>query len=383
VPNVEKRDYYEVLQVERRADAGTIKTAYRRLALKYHPDKNEGDEGAAEMFKEASEAYQVLSDPQKRQLYDRHGHAGLGGNVGFADMGDILGNLGDLFGAFFGGQSAGGARRGATLRVQLDIDFEEMALGAKKTLTFRRRVPCEDCGGSGATDGKPPVRCDDCRGQGSVITNEGFFSVRRACPRCEGEGSLVQNPCRGCRGEGLVNGRREVEVDIPAGVYDGVTIRVPGEGEPAPRGGVPGDLNVRIRVEEHAVFQRSPNDPADLFLPVPVPITTALLGGSVEIPSLEGTMTLDVPAGTEPGDTLTVRGGGVPRLQSRGRGHLYAHILYDIPRRPSRKLKRALEALRDVEEGEPGPQRKKFSDALKDHERYREKMRKGKRGEDG
>lgn len=367
MPNVGKRDYYEVLQIERRADATTIKTSYRRLALEFHPDKNEGDDAAAESFREASEAYQVLSDPKKRDIYDSHGHAGLDGNVGFSDMGDMLGNLGDLFGAFFGGQGGAGSRRGATLRVTLEISFEEMAEGTEKTLTFRRHVECEDCAGSGSADGKPPVRCHDCGGRGFVVSNEGFFSVRRGCPGCDGEGARIENPCRGCRGEGLVTGRREVSVSIPAGVFDGVTIRVPGEGEPAPRGGVPGDLNVRVSVDEHRLFHRSPNDPADLLVQVPVPITTALLGGEVEIPSLEGTMMLDVPAGTQPGDTIRVRGGGVPHLQGRGRGHLHAHIVYDAPRRPSRKLKRALDAMREVEEGEPGPQRRKFTDSVKEH----------------
>jgi len=372
---VGKRDYYEVLQIKQTADGSTIKTAYRRLALQFHPDKNEGNEAAVESFKEASEAYQVLSDTRKRELYDRHGHAGLDGSVGYSDVGDILGNLGDLFGAFFGGQGGGGARRGATLRVTLEISFEEMAAGTEKTLTFRRRVECEDCTGSGSADGKPPVRCHDCDGRGFVVSNEGFFSVRRGCPGCEGEGARIENPCRDCRGEGLVTGRREVSVSIPAGVFEGVTIRVPGEGEPAPRGGVPGDLNVRINVDEHRLFLRSPNDPADLYVSVPVPITTALLGGEIEIPSLEGTMMLDIPAGTEPGDTIRVRGGGVPHLQGRGRGSLHAHIVYDVPRRPSRKLKRALDAMRAVESEEPGPQRRKFTDLVKDHLRQYEKTR--------
>jgi len=283
VPDVEKRDYYEVLQVERRADAVTIKTAYRRLALKFHPDKNLGDEAAAELFKEASEAYQVLSDSTKRALYDQHGHAGLDGGIGFTNVSDIFGAFSDLFGAFFGGSADGGMRRGSSLRAEILVPFDELVEGAHKSLSVRRRVSCETCTGSGSADGKPPVRCGACGGQGFVVSSEGFFSMRRGCPRCRGEGSTVENPCRSCQGEGLVMGRREIELTIPPGVFDGVTMRVPGEGEPAPRGGVPGDLNVRVRVEEHPVFLRSPDDPADLFIQVPVPISTALLGGEVEI----------------------------------------------------------------------------------------------------
>jgi len=353
----------------------TIKTAYRRLALKFHPDKNLGDEAAAELFKEASEAYQVLSDSTKRALYDQHGHAGLDGGIGFTNVSDIFGAFSDLFGAFFGGSADGGMRRGSSLRAEILVPFDELVEGAHKSLSVRRRVSCETCTGSGSADGKPPVRCGACGGQGFVVSSEGFFSMRRGCPRCRGEGSTVENPCRSCQGEGLVMGRREIELTIPPGVFDGVTMRVPGEGEPAPRGGVPGDLNVRVRVEEHPVFLRSPDDPADLFIQVPVPISTALLGGEVEIPSLEGSISLDVAAGTQPGQTVRVRGGGLPRFQGHGRGHLYVHVLYDVPRRPGRKLKKAIESLREPETGEPGPARRKFNDLLKQHLRRRDKER--------
>ncbi|MDJ0521524.1 MAG: molecular chaperone DnaJ [Planctomycetota bacterium] len=379
MPDTGKRDYYEVLGVARDADDKQLKTAYRRLALKYHPDKNEGDEKAEELFKEASEAYEVLSNPDKRARYDRFGHEGLGEQVGFSDVSDIFGAFSDLFGAFFGGaQHQRGMRRGASLRAEIVVPFEEMAEGAHKTLSLRRRVSCEDCKGYGSSDGKPPVSCGACGGQGYIISSEGFFSMRRACPRCRGEGEVIQNACRGCGGEGLVMGRRDIELSIPAGVHDGIVLRAPGEGEPAPRGGVPGDLNVRVRVEDHDVFLRSPEDPADLFLQVPVPIATALLGGEVEIPSLEGSITLDVAAGTSPGDTLRVRGGGLPRFQGHGRGHLYVRILYDVPKKPSRKLKRVLEDLRSTEDGEPGPARRRFRDTLKDHLRSIEKRKKKK-----
>jgi len=368
VPDTGKRDYYEVLGVARDVSAGDLKRSYRRLALKYHPDKNPGDESAEEAFKEASEAYEVLSDDDKRARYDRYGHEGLRGQVGFTDVSDIFGAFSDFFGQMFGGQAQGrGVRGGASLRAQVVVPFDEMAAGAKKVLSLRRRVACESCSSTGSADGKPPVACESCGGQGFVVSSEGFFAMHRACPRCGGAGEVIRNPCRGCRGEGLVMGRREIELTIPAGVYDGITLRIPGEGEPAPHGGVPGDLNVRVRVEEHPVFLRSPDDPSDLFLQVPIPISTAVLGGEVEIPSLDGSTTLEVEAGTAPGDTIRVRGGGLPRFQRSGRGHLYVRVLYDVPKRPSRKLRRAVETLRDVEQGEPGPARRSFEDDLKNH----------------
>ncbi len=379
MPDTGKRDYYEVLGVSRDADDRQLKTAYRRLALKYHPDKNPGDETAEEQFKEASEAYEVLSNADQRARYDRFGHEGLGDQVGFSNVSDIFGAFSDLFGAFFGGQGGQqGMRRGASLRAEIVVPFEEVASGVQKTLSLRRRVGCDDCSGYGSSDGKPAVSCGACGGQGYIVSSEGFFSMRRACPRCQGEGEVIQNPCRSCRGDGLVMGRREIELNIPSGVPDGIVLRVPGEGEPAPRGGVPGDLNVRVRVQEHDVFIRSPDDPADIFLQVPVPLSTALLGGEVEIPSLEGSMSLDVAAGTSPGDTLRVRGGGLPHFQGHGNGHLYVRILYDVPKRPSRKLKRAIEDLRAVEDGEPGPARRRFQDTLKDHLRQTEKRKKKK-----
>lgn len=379
MPDTGKRDYYEVLGVARDARDKQLKIAYRRLALKFHPDKNPGDASAEEQFKEASEAYEVLSNPDKRARYDRFGHEGLGDQVGFGDVSDIFGAFSDLFGSFFGGQQRqAGVRRGASLRAEIVVPFEEMAEGAQKTLSLRRRVNCEDCKGYGSSDGKPAVSCGGCGGQGYIISSEGFFSMRRACPRCQGAGEVIQNPCRTCRGEGLVMGRRDIELTIPQGVHDGIVLRAPGEGEPAPRGGVPGDLNVRVRVQEHDVFLRSPEDPADLFMQVPVPIGTALLGGEIEIPSLEGSVTLDIAAGTAPGDTVRVRGGGLPRFQAGGRGHLYVRILYDVPAKPSRKLKRVLEDLRSTEKGEPGPAGRRFHDTLKDHLRHIDKRKKKK-----
>jgi len=379
VPDVGKRDYYEVLGVPRTASDKEIKAAYRRLALKLHPDKNPDDAGAEERFKEASEAYDVLSG-DKREVYDRHGHAGLDGQVGFGNVGDIFGAFedifgGDLFSSFFGGARGGRARRGADVPVETQLTFDEMAEGVEKTLKIRRRMACDTCDGSGSKGGKPALTCTTCNGNGVVLSSQGFFSVRRACPRCGGEGSVVQDPCSTCDGAGGVMGRRDLTVKIPAGVHDGVILRVQREGEPAPRGGAPGDLNVHVRVDEHPMLLRSPEDPADLYLSVPIPIATALLGGSIEIPSLEGSMEIDIDPGTSPGATLRVRGQGLPRFQSRGRGSVYVRVAYDVPKSPSRKLRKALEGLREVEEGETGPERRRFQDTLKDHLRAQEKKR--------
>ncbi len=373
MPNNGKRDYYDVLGVSRDASDQDVKKAYRRLALKYHPDKNPGDDEAAARFKEAAEAYDVLSDSEKRARYDQYGHAGVDGQVGFSDASDIFGAFSEIFGDFFGGGRRSRVARGASLRVEVVVPFEEMAEGITKTLSLKRRVRCDTCEGAGSEDGRPPVSCPTCGGGGYVATNQGFFSMRRTCPRCHGGGGVIERPCKRCSGEGLVAGKREIELQIPEGIHDGVVLRMTGEGEPAPRGGHPGDLNVIVRVRDHDLFVRSPEDPADLLMAVPVPVTTAILGGHVEIPSLLGTVTLDVPSGTKPGALLRVRGAGLPRFQRSGRGHLYARITYDVPSRPSRKMKKALEALRELEQHESGPARRAFADDVRRYEQQRER----------
>lgn len=376
----EKRDYYEVLGVSRDAGADEVKSAYRKLALKFHPDKNPGDKSAEERFKEAAEAYEVLSDPDKRQAYDRLGHAGVGGGAGFQDVGDVFGAFGDIFGndflgSLFGGGSGSvrrGPPRGRSLRAEIEISFAEMAAGVSKTISLKRNETCKTCRGSGSKDGRPPVSCGTCRGQGRVAVNQGFFSISRPCPRCGGEGLSVEHPCGTCGGAGLSPGRREIALKIPAGVPDGVILRISGEGEPGPRGGPPGDLNCVIRVEAHPLFQRMEEDPADLLVEVPVPLATAVLGGRLEIPSLSGaTTSLTLEAGTEPGQVLRVRGGGLPRFQGSGTGSLYVRVRYDVPKSPGKALRKALEALRETEAQEIGPARRRFEDEVKRHERSR------------
>jgi molecular chaperone DnaJ len=370
----EKRDYYEVLGVGREASADDVKAAYRKLALKYHPDKNPGDRQAEERFKEAAEAYEVLSTPEKRQAYDRHGHAGVGGGVGFQDANDIFGAFSDifgsdLFGSLFGGAAGGrrsGPPRGRSLRVEIGVTFEEMAKGVSKTISLKRNETCGTCRGSGAKDGKPPVTCASCRGQGRVAVNQGFFAISRTCPRCGGEGVTVEHPCGTCGGAGLAPQKREITLRVPTGVPDGVILRVAGEGEHGPRGGPPGDLNCLIRVVEHPLFHRSDDDPADLLVDVPVPLSTAVLGGKIEVPGLGGaTSTLSVDAGTEPGQVLRVKGAGLPRFQGGGNGSLFVRVVYDVPKAPGRALRKAFEALRDAESGELGPARRRFEDEVK------------------
>ena len=374
----DKRDYYEVLGVSRSASESEVKAAYRRLALKNHPDKNPGDRDAEARFKEAAEAYEVLGDSDKRQQYDQYGHAGLNGQVGFSDMGDIFSAFSDVFSSFFGGGRGGpGTARGASLRMEVGVTFEEMAEGVEREVRLKRRVACDACDGAGSADGGAPVRCRTCAGHGVVMSRQGFFSMQTTCPSCHGAGTSIQNPCRRCEGEGLVPGSRTLTLRVPSGVQDGMTLVMRGEGEPAPRGrGQPGDLRVRVRVEPHPLFERVMEDPADLLMDVPVPVSVALLGGKVQIPTLDGTLDLDLDAGTEPGQLVRVRNAGLPRLDRGRRGNLYARIVYDVPARPSRKLKKALENLRETEAQEPGPARRKFTDRIKAHRKALERRKK-------
>src|SRR5438477_7001438 len=348
----EKRDYYEVLGVARDASADDVKSAYRKLALKYHPDRNPGDKAAEERFKEAAEAYAVLADASKRSLYDRFGHQGVGAAAGggfdptiFADFGDILGGLGDIFGfgdLFGGGRRRGGPQRGADLRYDLEIAFEESATGAETAIQIPRQENCETCSGSGAASGSTPAVCNLCRGAGQVRTQQGFFTVARTCPQCRGTGKTISNPCKTCRGAGRVTKDRKITVKIPAGIATGQQLRLQGEGEAGSAGGPPGSLYVVIHVQEHEFFRR---DGMNLFCEIPVNFTTVALGGDIDVPTLDGTEKVKVHEGTQTGTTLRLRGKGMPDVNGRGRGDLFATVQVLTPKKLTKEQRHLLDQL--------------------------------------
>jgi len=340
------RDYYEVLGVSRNATDQEIKSAYRRLALKHHPDRNPGDARAEERFKEAAEAYGVLGDPDKRRRYDTYGHAGLGGGAAgfdptiFADFSDILGDFFG-FGEAFGRRR--GPRRGADLRYNLDVSFEEAAFGMQTQLRIPRVESCEACSGSGAAPGTKPTSCPTCHGSGQVTFQQGFFSVARTCSHCRGSGRIVTEPCKTCRGQGQVPIERTLQIQIPAGVDNGSQLRIGGEGEPGALGGPSGDLYVVLRVADHAFFKR---DGTHLVCEMPVGVTQAALGATIEVPTLDGGKAkLNVPEGTQSGTVLKLRGQGIPALGGRGRGDLHVLVRVVVPRHLSAEQRRLFEQL--------------------------------------
>lgn len=348
-----KRDYYEVLGVAKSATEAEIKSAYRKLALKYHPDRNPGDKSAEERFKEAAEAYAVLADADKRHMYDRFGHAGLGaaatGGAGFdptvfTGFEDILGGLGDIFGfgdIFGGGRRRGGPQRGADLRYDLEISFDESARGAETSIQIPRQETCETCKGSGAAPGSRPTACPQCHGRGQLRYQQGFFTVARTCGQCRGTGQVISNPCPGCRGAGRVQKERKLTVRIPAGIAAGQRLRLAGEGESGAAGGPPGDLYVVVHVQEHPFFQRDGND---LFCEIPLNFPTLVIGGTITIPTLEGDEPFKVPEGTQTGTTFRLRGRGMPDVSGRGqRGDLLVTVKAITPKKLSREQKRLLE----------------------------------------
>jgi len=340
----EKRDYYEILGCGRSASADDIRKAYKREALKHHPDRNQGDPNAETVFKEINEAYQVLGDEQKRSVYDRFGHAGLeggGGGSGFGDMGDVISHMQDLFSEMFsggGGFGFGGQRqprRGGDMRIQQILSLREAAFGCKRELTIQAPARCDDCEGSGAAKGTKPETCGQCRGTGQVSTARGFMMFTSPCGKCRGEGQVIKSPCRTCSGRGAVEKPRKVIVTFPAGLDNGQKLRVPGQGLPGPVNGSPGDLYVEVGVEDDPRFER---DGADLVTRAHVTFSDAALGAEVQVPSLgktiddrEATVTLKVPAGTQPGTVLSMKGEGVPRLDGRGRGALVIIVEVDVP----------------------------------------------------
>ena len=351
-----KRDYYEILSVERTATDGEIKSAYRKLALKYHPDRNPGDKQAEERFKECAEAYAVLADSEKRAAYDRFGHAGVASAAGaggfdpsvFTGFEDILGGLGDIFGfgdLFGGGRRRGGPQRGRDLRYDLEISFEESSQGAETSIQIPREENCDSCKGSGAAPGTQPTICNMCRGQGQVRTQQGFFTVARTCPQCRGNGKTISKPCTTCRGAGRVAKERKITVKIPAGIATGQQLRLQGEGEAGFAGGPPGSLYVVIQVQEHEFFRR---DGMNLFCEVPVNFTTVVMGGEIEVPTLDGIETVKVPEGTQTGTTLRLRGKGMPDVNGRGRGDIFATVQVRTPKKLNKEQRQAIEQLSKV-----------------------------------
>ena len=341
-----KRDYYQVLELTRSASEAEIKKAYRRLAMKHHPDRNPNDHEAEEKFKEAKEAYEVLSDAQKRAAYDQFGHAGVDASRGQGRPGmdprDAFGDIfGDVFGDIFGGGRRGRSQvfRGADLRYELELDLEQAVFGDTVNLDFATLGECEECKGSGSAKGSKPVTCETCHGQGQVRMQQGFFTVQQTCPRCQGRGQTVSDPCGKCRGQGRTRKQKTLAVKVPAGVDTGDRIRLSGEGEAGRNGGPSGDLYVEVRVREHAIFER---DGAHLSCEVPISFKTAALGGSIDVPTLDGDVTIKVPAETQSGRVFRLREKGIKPVRGGATGDLFCRVVVETPVHLSREQKELL-----------------------------------------
>ena len=371
-----KRDYYEILGVSRDVDEAALKKAYRTVAMRDHPDRNPDDPEAEERFKEASEAYSILSDPEKRRNYDRFGHAGVGagapGAGGFQDFGDLGGFTDlfeDLFGDLFGGRRPGARRtrgrgqRGADLRYNLEIELKDVLQGLESQVKIPKMRPCGTCEGSGLPPGTTPEVCGACHGSGQVVLQQGFFRVSRPCDVCAGTGEIARERCNDCRGQGRIEGQQTINVRIPSGVDDGTRLRLSGEGEAGIAGGPPGDLYVVISIRPHDLFER---DGPDLHCQVPVTMVQAALGAEVDVPTLEGRVKLSLPAGSQSGKVMRLRGKGVPTLRSSSRGDQLLHIFVETPTRLTKPQRELLEQFAEESDMKVSPAHKGFLDKLRD-----------------
>lgn len=363
-----KRDYYEVLGLGKDAGDEAVKNAYRKLAMQYHPDRNAGDEEAEEKFKEAAEAYEILRDPEKRQRYDRYGHAGLQGmNVPhFNDAQSVFDLFGDMLGDIFGGGRGGrhgGPQAGRDLQTAVELDLVEAAKGITKRVTITRAELCTDCTGSGCKRGTKPAQCRRCNGQGAVLLSQGFFRIQQTCNGCGGRGVIITDPCGGCRGTRFVNIRREIEVAVPAGVDNGNIVRLSGEGEAGEPGAPRGDLHLVIRVREHAFFRR---DGTHLVCQVPITVSQAALGAEIEVPTLDGAITQTVKRGTQSGDVLRIANRGMPSVRGGRTGDLHVQLLVETPRHLTKRQEELFRELAEIEHKHVQPQRKSFLEKLKE-----------------
>jgi molecular chaperone DnaJ len=368
-----KRDFYEVLGVNRDADAEAIKKAYRKLAMKHHPDRNPDDKSSEEKFKEAKEAYEILTDEQKRAAYDQYGHAGVDpsaggrGGAGFSGFSDAFGDIfGDIFGQARGGGGRSGVYRGADLRYNLEITLEQAARGTETKIRIPTAENCETCHGSGAKPGTQPKTCPTCEGHGQVRVQQGFFSIQQTCPKCHGTGKFIADPCGTCHGAGRVKKHKTLSVKIPAGVDEGDRIRLSGEGEPGVNGGPPGDLYVQMQVKPHAVFQREAND---LHCEMPVSFATAALGGEIDIPTLDGQAKIRIPAETQSGKIFRLRGKGIKGVRSHTHGDLLCHVVVETPvhlTERQKELLREFETISLKDSDRHSPRAKSWMDKVKD-----------------
>jgi len=367
-----KRDYYEILGVDKNASEKEVKKAYRRVAMKYHPDRNPDDHDAEDKFKEANEAYEVLSDPQKKAAYDQYGHAGVDPSVGGGSGGFGSGNFsdifGDVFGDIFGGAGGGGhhrgPQRGSDLRYNLEIDLEQAVKGTTIQIKVPTLVSCDPCGGTGAKKGSSPVNCTTCGGVGQVRMQQGFFSVQQTCPNCRGKGKTISDPCSKCHGQGRVEETKTLSVKVPAGVDTGDRIRLGGEGEAGPDGGPSGDLYVQIAVREHSLFER---DGKHLYCEVPISFVDAALGGELEVPTLDGRVKLKIPAETQTGKLFRLRGKGVTPVRGGSVGDLLCRVVLETPVNLTKKQKELMQQLQESfeKEGNQSPRKKSWFEGVK------------------